>query len=281
MLKKLFNNKGIVTILSIAVCIIILFFAYRYRVDSAIDAIDVPVAKRTIEAREKITSDDIKTIKVAKSMISGSVITSIDKLVEKYVNYNTFIPEGSLFYKTAVVDWKTMPDSTWADIQDCSTIVSLSVNNNTTFGNSIFPGDVIDLWIRGVEGEKQFVGAFMEGIKVLAVKDTNGNHIFKKTANQAQAAALIFNVKDDYDHPENSQHMLLRKALNGPGEVFPVPRNINYGDSKENKEVVYPNKKVIDYVNRNVKLFAEDEKDIKCSGVLNSSPIDTTPITVE
>jgi len=272
MIKRLFQNKGIVTILAIAACIVILFFAYRYRVNSAIDAIDVPVASRSIEARTKITSDDIKVIKVAKSMLTNNVITSQSKIIDKYVNYNTFIPAGSFFYKSAVVDWKSMPDSTWADIPDCSTIISLSVNINTTYGNSIYPGDKIDLWFRGTADNKPFVGELIKGITVLAVKDVNGNHIFKKTANQANAAALIFTVEENFIDGETLEvenlHLLLRKALVASGEVFPVPRNLNYNP----KERV-SSKKIRDYIDSTVGNYTEDEIDTRCTDILTS----TTP----
>ena len=219
---KLFKNKGIVTIVAIALCLAILFFAYRYRVNKAINAISVPIAAKTLESRKLIEEDDIKTVKVAYSMITSNVITNTEKLIGKYVNYNTFIPEGSLFFDSAVVTWASMPDSTWSDIPEGDTIVSLAVNSQSTYGNSIYPGDKIDLYYQGVTGEgKRYIGKFIEGITVLAVKDDKGRHIFKKSADQKNAAALIFAVPED-------MHLYLRKAIYLDGTVFPVPRNASY-----------------------------------------------------
>ena len=218
---KLFKNKAIVTIISIALCLAILFFAYRYRVNKAIDAVSIPIAARKLEARELIDEDDIRTVKVAYSMITSNVIARKEDLIGKYVNYNTFIPEGSLFYKTAIVTWSSMPDSTWSDIPEGYTIVSLAVNAQSTFGNSIYPNDKIDLYYQGTMGDSKFVGKLIEGIKVLAVKDEKGNHIFKKSADQTNTAALIFAVPED-------MHLLLRKALYLNGTIIPVPRNATY-----------------------------------------------------
>ena len=140
-MKKLFQNKSIVTILSFIVCLVILVVAYNYRVSKATNLINVPVAAKTLEGREEITEKSYRTIKVASSLITDNVVTNTNDLLNHYVDYNTFIPEGSLFYKSAVVEWSSMPDSAWSNISNDNTIVSLPVNSTTTYGNSIFPGD--------------------------------------------------------------------------------------------------------------------------------------------
>ena len=52
--KKLLGNKGVVTIVAGIACLLILFFAYNYRVSKAINAIEVPYALRELSAREEI-----------------------------------------------------------------------------------------------------------------------------------------------------------------------------------------------------------------------------------
>ena len=94
-LKKLLGNKGVVTIVAVALCLVILFFAYRYRVDKAINAISVPYALRDIKSRTEITKDDVGVVKVAASMVTDNVIRSENNVIGKYVNHNTFIPAGS------------------------------------------------------------------------------------------------------------------------------------------------------------------------------------------
>ena len=225
---KILKNKSIVSLVAIALCLVILLVDYRYRVSNAINAITIPVAATRIEGRTKITDDLIKTVKVAESLISKDVIRNKNDLlnggnsVDKYVNYNTFIPEGGLFFKSAVVEKKDMPDSAWADIQDGYTVVYLKVTETTSFGNSIFPGDKIDLYYQYTGSGDKFVGKLIEGITVLAVKDSTGRHIFKKSADQRTASALIFQVPEEL-------HLLYRKAQHITGGVIiPIPRNSSY-----------------------------------------------------
>ena len=63
----------------------------------------------------------------------------------------------------------------------------------------------------------------IEGIEILAVKDAQGNHIFKKSSSQTNAAALIFAVPEEL-------HLLFRKAYatSGAQSLIPIPRNANY-----------------------------------------------------
>ena len=244
---KLFRNKSIVTIVAIVVCLAVLFFAYRYRVNTAINAVNVPIAQKRLEPREEITKDSFKSVKVARSMLSGNVIISEEYLIGKYVNYNTYIPKGSMFYDSAVVTWDKMPDSAWADIKEGYTVISLSVNASTTYGNSIFPGDKIDLYYQNVMGSQYFIGPLITGIEVLAVKDENGSHIFKKSAEQTQAAELIFAV------PDEMFSIIKRANYISGGVIMPIPRNATY-----NAETVLGNEAIIDYINTRSKHLDPD-----------------------
>lgn len=220
-IKKILKNKSVVTIVAGVVCIIILFLAYNYRIDKITNPKTVPYAISDIPARTEITKDMIGSVKIASAMITEGVVTNETNVIGKYVNYNTYIPAGSLFYSSVLVTWDSMPDSAWSNIYKDYTIVSLNVNTTTTYGNSIYPGDKIDLYYKTTDNGLLVLGKLIEGIEVLAVKDKNGEHIFKKSSEQKDAAALIFSVPEKY-------HLLLRKAMYLDGELIPVPRNANY-----------------------------------------------------
>lgn len=221
-LKKIFENKTVVTIVLGIICLLILYFAYEYRVSKEINKVKIYVAKETIPARTEITEDLIEEIEVAASMLNSNVIRDKKSIIGKYVNYNTYIPAGSAFYTSAIIEWKRMPDSAWSSIPTGDTVFSLPVSTMTTYGNSIFPNDKIDLYYQTKDDSGQLVlGKLIEGITILAVKDKDGSHIFKKGSNQKDASALIFSVSEEY-------HILLRQAMYLSGTLIPVPRNKNY-----------------------------------------------------
>lgn len=223
MIGRFFKNKSLVTLIAALICVCIIAYFYNYRVNKIINTIEIPVAKYRLDARKEITKDDIKTVKVAKSLLSSNVITNQQKLEGKYVNYNTFIPANGIFYDTAVVDWSAMPDSTWSDISEGKTIIYLDMAEGSAYGNSIYPGDRIDLYIKTYYQGKLVYGKFVESIKVLAVKDEYGNHIFQKSPSGGDAAQLIFEVDEE-------MFLLLKSAtfLSGTFEIVPVPRNTQY-----------------------------------------------------
>ena len=46
-----------------------------------------------------------------------------------------------------------MPDSTWSDISEGKTIIFLTIEEGQSYGNAIYPGDRIDLYMKMVEEE--------------------------------------------------------------------------------------------------------------------------------
>jgi len=225
-LKRFFGDKNTVTILGVVAGIIVLYVGYTWRVNQAISPVTVPYAKVEIDSKKMITEDMIAYVKVSSSVVANSpnLITDASQLIGKYVSFGTVIPQNSLFYDEAVVDKKELPDSAFADIPDGYTIYSLGVNLHTTYGNSIYPGNYIDLYLKATdESGKIIFGKLIESIEVLAVKDSQGNHLFETTVETRTPSELLFVVPDD-------MYLLLMKAgyVQGDIEIIPVPRNASY-----------------------------------------------------
>lgn len=224
-LKRFFANKNTITILAVIIAVLILYFGYNYRIKQATNPVSIPYAKVEIQPRTQITEDMIGYVKVPASMVTTNTARTINDIVGMYSNYNTVIPAGSLFYKSTLVTWAQMPDSAWADIPDGYTVVSLNVSTETTYGNSIFPGNYIDLYYAAYdESGKLLLGKLIESIEVLAVKDSSGKHVFENSEAGLTPSSLIFAV------PEY-MHLLLRKAGYLSGELIPVPRNASYSEN--------------------------------------------------
>lgn len=230
-LKRFFSNKNTVTIICVFAAVLVLYFGYNYRIKQQTKPIKVPYAKVEIQPRTQITEDMIGYLEIPGSMVSDNTIKYANEIVGKYANYNTVIPKGSVFYSSTIVTWEQMPDSAWANIPTGYTVVSLSVNTETTYGNSIFPGNYIDLYYSTYdETGKLLLGKLIKSIEVLAVKDASGNHVFENSGELKAPNSLIFAV------PE-SMHLLLRKASYLNGEIIPVPRNKEYSLNPEATEV--------------------------------------------
>ena len=100
----------------------------------------------------------------------------------------------------------------------------LKANNKTTYANSIYPGDKIDLYLKATDDSgKIMFGKFIESISVLGVRDSSGKDVFGSTETRTPAE-LLFAVPND-------MYELLMKAGYVSGiTLVPVPRNKHYTD---------------------------------------------------
>ena len=239
-IKKFLMNKNTVTILGVLAAIAVLYIGYNWRVKQAIDPQKVPYAKVEIASRTLITADMVGYTTVSKDMLKNNpnIIRNSGLVVGKYVSYGTTIPENSLFYSQSLMTEEEMPDSAFANIPDNYTIYSLNVNLHTTYGNSIYPGNYIDLYVKLVNDNGEIVfGKLIESIEVLAVKDSSGNHVFETTVESRTPSELLFAV------PNEMYRLLMQAGYIGYSlEIIPVPRNASYsanpGETRESSEYI-------------------------------------------
>ena len=149
--KKALTNKNTVTILGVLLAIVILYVGYNMRVKKAINPITVPYATQTLNPKTKITSDMIGSIQVPPSMLKGNVITSVGNIVGRYVSADTIIPQGSLFYGNSVVSQADLPDSIIYEYPEGHVLINMAVNTTNTYGNKVFPGNYIDIYMKAVK----------------------------------------------------------------------------------------------------------------------------------
>lgn len=253
-LKKFLSNKNTVTILGVLLGIVILYVGYNYRIKSEINPITVPYATRNIPARTRITSDMIGSIQVPPSMLKGNPYTNSRDIIGKYVNVSSAIPEGSLFYASSIVEQSELPDAIIYNYPDDYVLVNMDVTTYTTYGNMVYPGNYIDMYLKVVNNidedenteitDKIMIGKLIENIEVLAVLDSSGNDVFADLDNVSTPAQIIFAVPEEY-------HILLRKAMylrSYSATLIPVPTNESLKD--EPGAVNISNEELKDFINR-------------------------------
>ena len=254
-IKKFFRNKNTVTVVGVLLAIVILYVGYNYRIKKAITPITVPYATQTINPKTKITSDMIGNIQVPPAMIKGNALTNVSDIVGKYVSADTVIPKGSLFYGSAVVRQSDLPDSIIYDYPEGYVLVNMSVTTTNTYGNKIFPGNYIDIYLKAVNKidesnmtydtqDKIMVGKLLQNVKVIDVVDANGASVFENLQDTKTPSQIIFAVPEEY-------HILLRKAMylrTYDVTLIPVPTAESL---KENPgQVAIANESLKNFINR-------------------------------
>lgn len=158
-----------------------------------------------------------------------------------YSNYDTAIPKGSMFYKSAVITEDELPNKVLFALGKDEVLFNLAVDVRSTFGNIIMPDSYIDIYLKANEtnettGVTEIIyGKFIENIKVLAVKDGSGNDVFANSEERRSPSMMLFGLQP-------SINVLLNKArylTNYGVEIVPVPHGVEaqiVGDKKVSSE---------------------------------------------
>ena len=252
-LKKFLSNKNTVTILGVLLAVVVLYVGYNYRIKSKINPVAVPYAVQAIQPRTRITTDMVGTIQVPPAMLKGNPYMNKTDIIGKYVNVASTIPQGSLFYAGSIVTQDDLPDALITQYQDGYVLVNMDVTTTTTYGNMIYPGNYIDIYLKVINNidetdteitDKIMIGKLVENVKVLAVIDSAGKDVFADLDNLGTPAQIIFAVPEEY-------HILLRKAMylrSYSATLIPVPTNESL--KEEPGEVAISNDSLKEFINR-------------------------------
>ena len=227
-MKKLLSNKNVVTFLGAILIVVVLYAFYKYQVNKAIKPVSVPYALVSIGPRTEITSDMIGYLEIQPSAMKGNVLTNVNNqkaanpILGMYTNVNVTIPAGSMFYKEQLVRFEELADSFLIDIPDNMVAYNFKVNVMSTYGNSIYPGNYVDVYFKGVENGKIILGKLVNNVKALAVKDSKGKHVFENVNEDRTPSQIIFAVT------EEMSEMLRTAEYIKDAELILVPTNVSY-----------------------------------------------------
>ena len=192
-INKFLKNKNTVTILGVIVCLVILYAGYTIRINSKTALVDVYYANQTIQPKTLITEDMVSKTSVPASFILGTYYKNYNDIVGKYSNYNTIIASGSLFYSDLLIEEENLPDAILYDVNEGEKVVSFPVTMESTYGNSIMPGNKVDIYVKLINNSNDVVyGEFFEKVEILGVKDSAGKNVFESTEETRTPAYTYF-----------------------------------------------------------------------------------------
>ena len=263
-LRGMVKSKSFVTTFCAIMVVVVLIIGYNLRIRSATQPVKVPVATRRLTARHLITEEDIRYVDIPSGAISGDYYAKTEYVVGQYVNYDTTIQEGSLFYRGSIIPKKELPDEALYSVPEGETLYYLTVNMLTSFTNSILPGRYIDIYISTEENGKALVGKFLENIKVLQVKTADGLNVFDDSEDTRIPYVIMFSLPEE-------QHLLLRdiNAINSYSitaensgfnriEVTPIPTNAYYKDGDKQIQSTVSSQYLKDYILNLVAVIPEN-----------------------
>ena len=166
--------------------------------EKIVKKITVPYAITDISPRTKITSDMIGTKKVAVDELDN-VYTKVEDIIGKYVtdkyNVNFKISKGDLFKKNDIVELEDLPDPLITQYPDDHILVYTNIYMDRTYGDMIYPGDYIDIYLKAF-GNEIVIGKLVENVRVLDSEDICADVALCKNLNEVQAK-ITFAVPEE------------------------------------------------------------------------------------
>ena len=255
--SKFLKNKNTVTVLGVIICFIVLIIGYNVRINQKTELVKVYYANQTIQPKTKITDDMISSANVPTSFLVGSYYTNYNDIVGKYSNYNTVIASGSLFYNELLIEEENLPDSVFYNVPEGEVEVSFPVNTVSTYGNSIMPNNLINVYVKMIDDSGKIIyGRFIDNINVLAVKDSSGKNVFESTEEERTPAFIYFSLVEPKYLLFSSMNYIETNDI----EVIIVPNTIKY--TPEDKTAVEVTSDYItNFIIDKIKMI-DDQKDL-------------------
>ena len=238
---RFLKNKNTVTVIGVILGIAILYIGYTITLNKTVKPKQVPVAATTIQPRTQITADMIKYVDVPEAYISDNAIIEDSQILNYYSNYNTMIPEGSMFYNESVTTEQAMPNYVQSLLKEGEFGVAYKINPaENTISWGIMPGDKIDLYMRVTSDEGSvMLGKFLENVEILAVTDENGNNVYEVSDGSRTPSKLVFGVKEDI-------FLLLLRSNYLDIQIFPIQHGAWVEDSEATTKLT--TQELIDYI---------------------------------
>ena len=255
--SKFLKNKNTVTVLGVIISFIVLIIGYNVRINQKTELVKVYYANQTIQPKTKITDDMISSANVPTSFLVGSYYTNYNDIVGKYSNYNTVIASGSLFYNELLIEEENLPDSVFYNVPEGEVVVSFPVNTVSTYGNSIMPNNLINVYVKMIDDSGKIIyGRFIDNINVLAVKDSSGKNVFESTEEERTPAFIYFSLVEPKYLLFSSMNYIETNDI----EVIIVPNTIKY--TPEDKTAVEVTSDYItNFIIDKIKMI-DDQKDL-------------------
>ena len=231
-IKQILGNKNTVTVIGVLLCILVLYVGYNARINQKTKLVKVYYAKETIQPKTKITEEMIGTTELPEAFLTGEYYKKLSDIEGKYSNYNSIIPEGSLFYTAQVVKKDELPDSVLYDIEKNNTISYVKTDVERSYGNIIMPSNYVDIYVKMTNNDGKVVyGKYMENLKVLSVKTGDGQDVFENTDTVRTPSYIYFAMPEAEYLTFTMLKYLQEEKEESFIEIVIVPNGTEYEDT--------------------------------------------------
>ena len=180
-LKGMLSNKNTITILGVLLGVVAIYFVYDNKVKSTATTMTVYYVKSDIPANTQLKKENLGTVTVNSSItkIYKGLVTTEGQVMDGkgqyyYTKFDHTLSNGQLLsLEDLVAPDEKLPSKVY-NLDPEMKQFEIPVDVDLTQGNSIAPGNSIDLWVKGKEKDNTVIFTkFIENLEVLDVIDSN------------------------------------------------------------------------------------------------------------
>lgn len=175
--------------IALGLCLLAIGGSLLY-IHNQLELVEVYVAKDELSARTFISENDIHKIKVPKAYLSEDAVLEKDQMLGKYVKIDASIPKGSLIYQSTIESLDESIDQPSLLLRNNQAVYAIDVSLTSTSGNTLQIGSKVDIYGTLKVGRETKVDLLFKQVRVISVKDKNGNEVDRKS-NQMPKLLLV------------------------------------------------------------------------------------------
>ena len=166
----------------VAACAAVLFAGWKIlprvfseMVTKRLDLVEVVCASRDLGPRTVIEEADITFLQIPRAYLQDKAFVTKDDVIGKITTNQGFIPEGSLFYKSAVFEQSEIGDGVLFDLKENQVLFAMETDIVSLGANALIPGQVVDVYASVKNDDHESInGILIEKVRILGVKDHKG-----------------------------------------------------------------------------------------------------------
>lgn len=175
--------------IAVGLCLLAVGGSLLY-IHNQLELVEVYVAKEVLPARSLLNEESLRKIKVPKAYLSEDALLEKDLIVGKYVKIYASIPKGSLVYGSTIESIEESIDQPSLLLKANQAVYAIDVSLSSTSGNTLQTGSKVDIYGTLKVGRETKVDLLFKQVRVISVKDKNGNEIDRKS-NQLPKLLLV------------------------------------------------------------------------------------------
>lgn len=175
--------------IAIGLCLLAVGGSLLY-IHNQLELVEVYVAKEVLPARSLLKEDNLRKIKVPKAYLSDDALLDKNRIVGKYVKIYASIPKGSLVYGSTIESIEESIDQPSLLLKANQAVYAIDVSLSSTSGNTLQIGSKVDIYGTLKVGRETKVDLLFKQVRVISVKDKNGNEVDRKS-NQLPKLLLV------------------------------------------------------------------------------------------